>query len=117
MNVSLRVHELFEEARISPFFMQTVHSEWKGLEQELEHNNTEGENFDLVDILHSLIDILLGGHVSWGASMIDHVFSLRKVSFVAKVSRHAKISELKLDRHVSTISIELVFFLEAYQNV
>jgi hypothetical protein len=42
---------------------------------------------------------------------------LRKVSFVAKVSRHAKISELKLDRHVSTISIELVFFLEAYQNV
>lgn len=117
MNVSLRVHELFEKTMVSTFFMQTVHSEWEGLEQELEHDHPEGEHLNLVNILDSFIDILFGGHVPWGASMINHVFSLRKVSFVAKVSRNAEISQFKLDRHISTISKELVIFFEAYQNI
>ena len=92
MDVSLRVHELFEEAMVSTFFMQTFHSEREGLEQDLKHDHPEGEDFYLIDILHSFIDILFGCHVPWGPSMIDNVFSLLKVIFIGKVSRHAEIS-------------------------
>jgi hypothetical protein len=86
MNVSIRVHELFEEVRVARFFMQTVRCEWEGLEQELEHDHAERENLHLVDIFHSLIDILFWCHIAGGASVINDVFSLRKMSFVAKIT-------------------------------
>jgi hypothetical protein len=86
VNVSLRVHELLEEVRVARFFMQTVRCEWEGLEQELEHDNAEGEDLDLIDVFHSLIDILFGCHIAGGASVINDVFSLRKMSFVAKIT-------------------------------
>jgi hypothetical protein len=86
VNVSLRINEFFEKIFVSPFFIQTVRCEWKGLEEELEHDNAEGEDLDLIDIFHSLIDILLGCHIAGGSSVIDDVFSLRKVCFVAKIT-------------------------------
>jgi hypothetical protein len=86
MNIFLRIHELLEEVRVARFFMQTVRCEWEGLEQELEHDHAERENLHLVDIFHSLIDILFWCHIAGGASVINDVFSLRKMSFVAKIT-------------------------------
>jgi len=113
MNVSLRIYEFFEEPRISPFFIQTVRCEWESLEKKFKHDNAEGEDLYLVDILHSLIYILFGCHVPRGPSVINDVFSLGKVCFVAKITGNAEISQLKLDWHVSAISIKLVFLFEA----
>jgi hypothetical protein len=109
VNVSLRVHELLEEVRVARFFMQTVRCEWEGLEEELEHYHAEGKNLYRVYVLHSLIDILFGCHIARGSSVISYVFSLGKVCFVAKITRDTKISQLKLDWHVSTISIKFCF--------
>ena len=117
MNVSLRVHELLEEVRVARFFMQTVCCERECLEQELEHDHAKGKNLYLIDVFHSLIDILFWCHIPRGPSVISDVFSLRNVCFVAKITRDTEISQLKLDWHVSTISIKLVFLFEAYQNV
>jgi hypothetical protein len=86
VNVSLRIYELFEKVRVACFFMQTVRCEWEGLEQELEHDHAEREDLHLIDIFNSLIDILLRCHVPGGPSVIDDVFSLRKVCFVAKIT-------------------------------
>ena len=86
MNIFLRIHELLEEVRVARFFMQTVRCEWEGLEQEFEHDHAERENLHLVDIFHSLIDILFWCHIAGGASVINDVFSLRKMSFVAKIT-------------------------------
>ena len=82
MNVSIRVHELLEEVRVARFFMQTVRCEWESLKQELEHDDPEGEDLHLVDIFHSLIHILFWCHIAGGPSMVNYVFTLRKVCFV-----------------------------------
>jgi hypothetical protein len=86
VNVSIRINELFEEIFVSPIFIHTVGCEWESLEQELEHDNAEREDLHLIDVFNSLINILLGCHVSGGPSVIDDVFSLRKVCFVAKIT-------------------------------
>ena len=86
MNIFLRIHELLEEVRVARFFMQTVRCEWEGLEQELEHDHAEREDLHLVDIFHSLIHILFWCHIAGGPSMVNYVFSLRKMSFVAKIT-------------------------------
>jgi hypothetical protein len=117
VNISLRVHELFEEVRVARFFMKTVRCEWESLEQELEHDDPEGEDLHLVDIFHSLVDILFWCHIAGGTSVINDIFSLRKMSFVHKITGNAEICHLKLDWHVSTISKELVFLSEAYHNI
>ena len=86
MNVSIRVHELFEEVRVARFFMQTIGCEWESLEQELEHDDPEREDLHLVDVFHSLVNILFWCHIAGGTSVINDVFSLRKMSFVAKIT-------------------------------
>ena len=86
MNVSIRVHELLEEVRVARFFMQTVRCEWEGLEQELEHDHAEREDLHLVDVFHSLVNILFRCHIAGGTSVINDIFSLRKMSFVAKIT-------------------------------
>jgi hypothetical protein len=80
---SLRINDLLEEAWVNRFFMQNFRCEREGLEleQELENDNVEGEYLNLIDVFHSLIDILLGCHIAGGPSVINNVFSVSKAMF------------------------------------
>jgi hypothetical protein len=80
-NFSLRINDLLEEAWVNRFFMQNFRCEREGLEQELENDNPEGEYLNLIDVFHSLIDILLGCHIAGGPSVIKMVFSVSKAMF------------------------------------